>query len=494
MIRCPTVSPRSLVLALLFTGLAPAALEAGEPAAPLDDSYSQGDSGAVPLPSKWWSELGRPSLDRLVDQALAGNADLAVSAARIQQARGAQIQAVSPLLPTASFDVNLSASPSDGAAFQLPPQTVALFESLAVIEEQFGGGTSEPADEESPDLTWNGSALLSLAYRIDPGRSIAGLRAAQLEAAAARGDWDQFARSLVQQVVSTWLDLRSAQAQEGLLLGQEAAHVNLLELTQQSFEGGRARAADVLLQRQQLAGTRALLPQARQAQALQQIRLETLVGGAVDLDEKGGLPAIPPRPALGRPSELVEARPDLRSAARRARAARERVASAALGFAPSLRIQASFGKRLRWYNKWDAQDTWSLGGAVEVPIFGGLQRVGQLKQARAGQWAADQAYTAAIRRARAEVESALAREEAGQQRLASLDVQLRVAQESFAESRAQYAGGLRDYLSVLTSLLSLQAAELTHLGARRDLLAARVDLYTALGAPVEHSPSQGAKR
>jgi len=36
---------------------------------------------------------------------------------------------------------------------------------------------------------------------------------------------------------------------------------------------------------------------------------------------------------------------------------------------------------------------------------------------------------------------------------------------------------------VLTSLASWQAASLNHLQAQRDLLGARVDLHTALGAP-----------
>src|SRR5690606_35696621 len=42
--------------------------------------------GAAALPSQWWTALGDPQLDALIDQALQGSPSLAASRARVEQA------------------------------------------------------------------------------------------------------------------------------------------------------------------------------------------------------------------------------------------------------------------------------------------------------------------------------------------------------------------------------------------------------------------------
>jgi multidrug efflux system outer membrane protein len=179
----------------------------------------------------------------------------------------------------------------------------------------------------------------------------------------------------------------------------------------------------------------------------------------------------------------MDTRPDLAAASNRYRSANNRVASAALGFAPSFRITGNIGYQLRWFNEWDTQETWGLGAGVSIPIFGGLQRIGTLKQAIASRDAAARSLSATAIQAQGEVESALIREDTETARLTALSKQLQAAQLAYEESLRQYAAGLTNHITVLSSLSSWQAAELNHLQAQRDVLGARIDLHTALGAP-----------
>ncbi|MCP4871655.1 MAG: TolC family protein [Proteobacteria bacterium] len=478
---------------LLLCLLLPASAWAGGPIKPVvpdeEARYSTGTAIRADESDEWWTSLQDPALNGLVVEALEANHDIGAAQARLHAAAGVTLQSVSPLLPTASFDVGLNASPSSNASFQVSPQLTELLEQLSDLAESIPG--QDPAeedddDEDDPDVTWNGSALLNFGLNIDVGRSATALRAAQLDAAAAENDRDGVARAVVQQVVGAWLDVRTSRARVALIEGQIETNSSLLELTRARFIASDARGLDVLQQQQQLAATRALLPQAQQILRLREVQLATLLGRDPSdprLPTDSGLPALPPAPGIGTPADLMTTRPDLAAASNRYLSARNRVASSALSFAPTFRLTGNVGYQLRWFKEWDSQETWGFGAGVSIPIFNGLQRHGQLKQAAASRDAAARSLSAAALTARAEVESALIREETDADRLDALTDQLQTARVAYEESSRQYASGLVNYLTVLTSLASWQAAELNQLQAQRDVLGARVDLHTALGAP-----------
>ncbi len=254
---------------LLLCLLLPASAWAGGPIKPVvpdeEARYSTGTAIRADESDEWWTSLQDPALNGLVVEALEANHDIGAAQARLHAAAGVTLQSVSPLLPTASFDVGLNASPSSNASFQVSPQLTELLEQLSDLAESIPG--QDPAeedddDEDDPDVTWNGSALLNFGLNIDVGRSATALRAAQLDAAAAENDRDGVARAVVQQVVGAWLDVRTSRARVALIEGQIETNSSLLELTRARFIASDARGLDVLQQQQQLAATRALLPQA----------------------------------------------------------------------------------------------------------------------------------------------------------------------------------------------------------------------------------------
>ena len=478
-------------MALLVALIAPAT--AGprvQPDAPDPGArYALGTAARADQPDAWWTTFDDPALDALVAEAIEGNHDLGGAQARVHQAQGISVQGLAPMLPTASFDLGLNGSPSANAANQVSPQLTKLLEDLAALAASVPGQPpDETDDEEDPAVTWNGSALVNVGLNIDLGRSAFAFRAAQLDAAAARGDRDGVARVLVQQVTAAWLDVRTARARIALIEQQIATNTVLLDITRRRFEGGDSRGLDVLQQQQQLAGTKALLPQAKQLLRLRTLQLAVLLGrdpSDPQLPEPTALvlPALPPPPGVGTPRDLVDLRPDVRAAQARFLSARARVASNALAFAPTFRLSANVGWGLRWFNEWTSWETYGLGAAVSVPLFNGGQRHGAMRQANGAADAAAHSLSQAILTARSEVESALVREDTERGRLAALAEQVAASRVAYEESQRQYAGGGVNYLTVLTSLASLQVSELNHLSAQRDLLGARVDLHTALGTP-----------
>jgi len=389
----------------------------------------------------------------------------------------------------------MNLNPSGGGELNYPPEMLALFDQLADLQDQFA--SDEPVDDsDKPDTLWSGNAQFNFGLQFDMGRSVATLRAAEFEEAAARGDEAEMKRLLSHQAALCWLDLRSSDLRVTLLEEQLDGQEALLEITRARYEGGNAGAADVLQQIQQVASSQALLPQARQGLRLMEVRLEALAGQPVPVETGADLPRLPPPPfSSEKPEDVVLDRPDLRASKHRLAAAKSRRVASGLAFLPTIRLQGSVGKRFRYYEEWGEEDNWTVGASLQVPLFDGLLRAGQVGQAQAAHRNAELLHTSAIRAARAEVQSAGVREEEGGARVRSLETMVQAAAEARALAEKQYREGIGSYLSALSSLLSHQAAQLTLLQAQRDLLAARFDLYTALGAALaEHLTSTGESR
>src|SRR5436853_722429 len=76
---------------------------------------------APPL-TRWWTTFSDPPLDKLVDEALANNLDLAAAMARVESARAQVLLSQADLFPTAdlAFDANRTRSTTRGTN-PLPP-------------------------------------------------------------------------------------------------------------------------------------------------------------------------------------------------------------------------------------------------------------------------------------------------------------------------------------------------------------------------------------
>ena len=281
------------------------------------------------------------------------------------------------------------------------------------------------------------------------------------------------------------LDVITARLRIALITAQISAQEDLLELRGLRYEQGTATGLDVLQQRQALARTEALLPDARILHRLRSEQLRALVGRApgtpISVGER--LPAVAPLPATGRPVDLLANRPELKAADKRMEASRARALSAQLGLLPSVSLQANAGWTALWVTDRTNDTAYGFGGAVSVPLFAGGVRHGAVRQARAARDIATHQYNQSLLDAIADVEGRLVTDEEKRARLQAVANQEQAARDAFVESRVRYLEGLSPYVVVLTAQNAQQTAELTRLQAHRDAIGARIQLHGALGGP-----------
>jgi outer membrane protein, multidrug efflux system len=257
-----------------------------------------------------------------------------------------------------------------------------------------------------------------------------------------------------------------------------------LELVELRFRKSLASALDVFQQRQVVAQSRALLPLVEQSERQLLNELAVLLGRTpfalphIDV-ETLEIPADVP--ATGIPAQMLEMRPDIRSAMLRLQSADWEVAAARADRLPNISLTAR-----ATYQSDELSllfDNWllNLAGNLTAPLLDGRSRSAEVERQRAVVAEKLAAYRGLVLNAIREVEDALVGEAKLREHIAELQIQLEAARNALNEARSRYRSGLNDYLPVLTQIFSVQNLERTLIQRKADLLVARVDLYRALG-------------
>jgi NodT family efflux transporter outer membrane factor (OMF) lipoprotein len=191
----------------------------------------------------------------------------------------------------------------------------------------------------------------------------------------------------------------------------------------------------------------------------------------------------PPQIPIALPSELLERRPDIASAERRAAAANAEIGVAHAAFYPTLTLTGTAGLEsaaISTLLDWPSR-LWSLGAALAETAFDGGRRRAATDQAVANYDATVAAYRDSVLTAFQQVEDNLVAlrvlaDEAEEQQ-AAVDA----AEQSLTIASNQYQGGIASYLNVITA----QNVALTSERDAADLLTRRltasVELVKALG-------------
>jgi len=430
-----------------------------------DSTYSAGDSAPVAT-ERWWESFEDPLLNRAVEQALAGNPDLMAAKALGRQARALMSQQRSALFPSVSASASSSWAPTATLGFGFG------------LDELPGQST------ERPDVYSSGRAAVGANWQVDVfGESTLRYRAARRDALAAESDVDGQALQIANLVAQAYLDVITSKKQVAILEAQHQTNMDLLEILEQRYAGADTSALDVLQQRQQVAGSRAQLPNARLMLSTTEQRLAVLLGEmpttAVAVSET--LPELPSTPSVGSPEALERNRPELRGAERRVQAARDRYTAAWLSFLPLVGVNGEVGGQFTDIGDMRTQMFWSIGGSLSVPLFTGGRTMGGLRQARSALDEARARQTSLVLSANSEVEAALAREAAQRDLVDALTEQLAASDLALTTARDQYLSGLTPFLNVQTSLNRRLGAALSLSQGERDLLSARIALHQAIG-------------
>jgi NodT family efflux transporter outer membrane factor (OMF) lipoprotein len=405
----------------------------------------------------WWTRYGDPELDALVAQANAANQDLRVAEAQYREARAAAA------LARADYSPVIGTSASAGRA----------------RAQGTGGYRTESSHSLALDATWEPDLWGRVRRSVEAGEASAQASAADLAAARL---------SIQAELVQDYLQLRITDAQKDLLARTVQDYERALALTRSQFRNGVATRADVATAETQL--------QSAQAQALdldvQRRQLEhaiaVLTGRApaelsIAPRPAGALGVVLPEVPPGLPSQLLERRPDIAAAERRAAAANAQIGVAQAAYFPSLSLSASGGFAGLGLAQWASAPSrvWSLGAMLAATLFDGGARKARTDQAMAAYDAAAAQYKGAVLAGLQEVEDQLAALHVLHEERSVQDGAVASARVAAQTSLAQYRAGTTTYLSVVTTqtqLLSNERAAVQLLGRE---LAASASLVKALG-------------
>lgn len=413
-------------------------------------------SGQIEMPNRWWTAFNDPALDLHVNQALGDNFTLAVALQRLRAARALARREASDLFPDVDGFID--------------------------TDSTFGSGPDRAS------IAWG----LDAAYQVDLwGQIQSRVEAERLRAEATHADYHAVALSLAAEVARTWFSLIEAHAQLALLDEQIETNRTGLKAQELRFGRGFVRSADVLRQRQLVEST---LEQAVVAKARIEVlehQLAVLSGQlpqAASYDPGAELPALPPLPDAGLPSELLIRRPDVRRDYLAFLAADRDLESAVSAQYPRLSLTGSLINVAvspeSLFRHWFV----SIGSQLIAPLLDGGQRRAEVDRTAAVVRQRFSEYGQTMLNAFSEVEDNLALERYQIQRIERLNAQVSLAQQASEQLVRQYLIGDADYLDVLSAIQTQQSLQRETLSARLDLVLIRIGLYLALAGDFDTRP------
>ena len=408
----------------------------------------------------WWRDYHDATLDDLEAKVDAANPDLAAAADRYDQARAYLAQTQSSAFP----EIDAGGTVTRNRQSDNRPLRSA----------------SQPSEY--------GDHLIgaSLSYELDLwGRVRNTIAAGKATTQAAAADLASVRLSLHAELADDYISLRGLDAQEKLLVDTVDAYEQALKLTQNRFEGGAASGLDVARAQNQLDNARAQTTDVRAQRALYEHAIASLAGMSAS---KFTLPAqvidLPtPSVPIALPSTLLERRPDIAAAERRAAAANSLIGVARAAFFPSISLTATGGYENTGGAGWLTAPNgfWSIGPRFSLALFDAGRRRAVDEQAQAVFNEAADRYRGTTLAAFRQVEDNLALlhllgEEAKQETAAVAS-----AQNTLNLSMDRYENGAVNYLDVVASQTAALQAQRTLLVLRERQLRASVDLIRAVG-------------
>jgi len=412
----------------------------------------------------WWKVFDDPQLDALLSQVEVSNQTIKAAEARVREARALTQQAQAAFFPIVTANAN--ATRSGGRA------------GTGSNIDSGGGQGGGPRNNFNValDVNWELDLWGRVRRTVEAGEATAQASVADLEAAKLS------AQALL---AEDYFLLRAQDAQIRLLNDTVDAYQKSLKLTQNQYAVGVAARADVAQAETQLKSTQAQALDAGVQRALLEHAIAVLLGKApadFSIAPEAVATAFPPIPP-GLPSELLERRPDIAAAERRAAAANAQVGVAEAAFFPSLSLSATGGFQSSVLSQLFSLPSryWSLGPALAQTIFDAGLRRAQTAQAMATYDENVANYRQTVLAGFQEVEDNLAALRILEQEAVVQDEAVKSARESLTITLNQYRAGTANYLAVVVAqavALSNERAALTILGRR---LTASVTLIKALG-------------
>ncbi|MET3232522.1 UNVERIFIED_ORG: NodT family efflux transporter outer membrane factor (OMF) lipoprotein [Burkholderia sp. 1263] len=470
--RARMLAPRVLTLAVaaaLATLLAGCAVgpDYKRPAAEIPASYKEAAPGwkvAQPADQQdrgdWWTIYQDPQLNALEEKLNTANQTIAQYAAAYRQARALVGEARAAYFPTIGASAGATRSGTGSSSTGSTSSRSGVSNSFNV----------------QLDASWEPDLWGSVT------RSVNAQKAGQQGAAADLANARLSAQATLAQ---TYFSLRALDATQQLLDETVAAYQRSLQLTQNQYAAGVAARSDVIQAQTQLQSAQAAAIDNGVQRAQDEHAIAVLVGEPASTFSIPPMPltATPPAVPAQMPLALLERRPDIASAERKAAAANEQIGVAIAAFFPSLTLSASGGFENSVFSQLLTAPSrfWTLGPQLAATIFDAGLRKAQTEAARAAYDADVATYRLTVLTAFQDVEDNLASQRILEREVVVQQQAVESARQALAIVTNEYKAGTVGYVNVLTAQTTAFTAEQKLKSIAGQRMVSSVGLVKALG-------------
>jgi NodT family efflux transporter outer membrane factor (OMF) lipoprotein len=405
---------------------------------------------AADIQSDWWTLFGDDELNALEHEVAISNQNLRAAEAAYRQARSLVRENVSDLFPTA--DANASADRTHSA------------------------GVTQTRYQANVGATWALDVW---------GRVRRGIEAARANAQASGDDLAAATLSVQAELAVDYIQLRAADEQKRLLDATVVADQESVRIAQNRYNAGVAARGDVASQQSQLAQTQAQAADLVRQRAILEHAIAVLTGHppATLTIAAGDWRLTAPNVPAGVPSTLLERRPDIAAAERRAASASAQIGVAQSAFFPNITLSANAGGAAGSLAAITSASntTWSFGVAVADTLLDFGRRGATVSAARSGYQQAVAQYRQTVLAAFQDVEDNLAAARVLEQEQIFRDQASAAANEAERVATNQYRAGIIDQTTLLVAQTTARDARISALAISSQRLTVAVTLIEALG-------------
>ena len=403
---------------------------------------------------EWQRFFADPRLQRLIALALQNNRDLRLAVLSIEQAR---------------------------ATYQI--RRADIFPSVGV-----GATASRAAVGKGTLATTYAVGLAVTGYELDLFGRVQNLSQAALAQYFATAEARKSVQlSLIGNVATTYLNVLADDellrvTRQALTTREESTRLNKLR-----FDNGATSELDYQQAVSLLEGARVALAQSLRQKALDENALVLLIGQALPGDLPGPLPLgaqqLPLDLPAGLPSELLNRRPDIRSAEQQLLASNANIGAARAAFFPRISLTANLGSASTELSGLFKGGTFAITGTAQLlqPIFDAGRNRANLDVAKVNRDVAVAQYEKAIQTSFREVSDALAGRATLGEQLRAQAAQANALAVTYRLADLRYRAGAASYLDALDAQRSLFTAQQALVQTQALQLQNLVALYRVLG-------------
>lgn len=432
--------------------------ELQQPAAPAAFSDVNATSA---VSQRWWEQFGDNDLNDLIGEALANNDDLKLAMSNLMLARATLGLNNANRYPTIDGDASGYRQKTSG-------ETLSPFSG--VIYNSF-------------DLS------VSAAYEFDFWGKYSNMEAsARAEMRASEADLQTVRISLISSVAELYFNLITLDRQITVTSETLTAYKESYEYRQRQYDHG---VIDALVYEQAhalYANAKLKLAVQQEERLLSQSALALLVGRSPEaiFDKKIAVQAALPEPLMipaDLTSNLLEQRPDIRSAEEHLRAANATIGVAKAAYFPSISLTGTAGVSSTELSSLfkSSAGLWGFGPSLYVPIFDFGRIKSSVEIAEAQKDAAVVTYAKTVKSAFKEVYDALKKIEISGAKLSAQHEETQALEKVLVLSQQRFDSGYGTYLEVIESKRALLASRTNLIALNDALIINQITLYKALG-------------